>query len=81
MKALNTFLDITENNVRRDYLEEGAFFPRNKDKDGRTLLIFKSKLHNKATKDFWELQRCVVYWFERLERLRFIFLRGSGQFA
>ncbi|XP_046734885.1 motile sperm domain-containing protein 2-like [Diprion similis] len=60
--------DITENNVRRDYLEEGIFFPHNKDKDGKTLLIFKSKLHFKGTKDFGELQRCIVYWFERLER-------------
>ncbi|XP_048515667.1 motile sperm domain-containing protein 2-like isoform X2 [Athalia rosae] len=60
--------DITENNVRRDYLEEGAFFGHSKDKDGKTLLIFKSKLHNKGTKDAAELHRCVVYWFERLER-------------
>ncbi|XP_024936528.1 motile sperm domain-containing protein 2 isoform X2 [Cephus cinctus] len=60
--------DITEHTVRRDYLEEGIFFSHNKDKDGKFLFIVKSKLHVKGAKDFKELQRCIVYWFERLER-------------
>ncbi|XP_020287427.1 motile sperm domain-containing protein 2-like [Pseudomyrmex gracilis] len=60
--------DISEDNIRRDYLEEGICFSHGKDKDGKKLLIIKSKLHFKAAKDFSELQRCIVYWFERLER-------------
>lgn len=60
--------NITEHNVRKEYLEEGIFFGYGKDKDGKTLFIFKSRLHVKGTRDFGELQKCVIYWFERLER-------------
>ncbi|EZA54168.1 hypothetical protein DMN91_000417 [Ooceraea biroi] len=60
--------DITEDNVRRDYLEDGSCFSFGRDKDGKKLFIIKSKLHFKGAKDFPELQRCIVYWFERLER-------------
>ncbi|EGI62159.1 PREDICTED: motile sperm domain-containing protein 2-like [Acromyrmex echinatior] len=60
--------DITEDNVRRDYLEDGVIFSYSKDKDGKKLFVIKSKLHVKGVKDFAELQRCIVYWFERLER-------------
>jgi hypothetical protein len=60
--------EINETNVRLDYLQDGSFFARNKDKDGKVLLIFKSKKHVKGQRDMEELKRCVVYWFERLER-------------
>lgn len=65
---INWITDITEDNVRRDYLEDGVVFGFSKDKDGKKLFIIKSKLHVKGVKDFPELQRCIVYWFERLER-------------
>jgi len=61
-------IDITEDNVRRDYLEDGSCFSYARDKDGKKLFIIKSKLHFKGAKDFTELQRCITYWFERLER-------------
>ena len=60
--------DISENNVRRDYLEDGVCFGYGKDKDGKKLFVIKSKLHTRGSRDFAELQRCIVYWFERLER-------------
>ncbi|OAD59468.1 Motile sperm domain-containing protein 2 [Eufriesea mexicana] len=60
--------DITEENVRKDYLENGLCFIYGKDKDDKTLFIVKCKLHTKGSKDFNQLQRLVVYWFERLER-------------
>ncbi|EFN71009.1 Motile sperm domain-containing protein 2 [Camponotus floridanus] len=60
--------DITEDNVKREYLEEGSCYGYGKDKDGKKLLVIKLKLHVKGVKDFAELQRCIVYWFERLER-------------
>lgn len=62
------FSDLNENNVRKDYLEDGVCFPYGHDKDGKKLFIIKSKLHTKGSRDFPELQRCIVYWFERLER-------------
>lgn len=54
--------------MKREYLEEGSCFGYGKDKDGKKLLVIKLKLHVKGVKDFAELQRCIVYWFERLER-------------
>lgn len=49
-------------------LEGGSLFAHNRDKDGRALLIFKSKKHVKGTHDFEEEKRALVYWMERLER-------------
>lgn len=67
------FTDINEENVKREYLEDGVFFGYGKDKDGKTLFVIRSKLHVRGARDFEELQRCVIYWLERLERLIFIF--------
>ncbi|XP_029051687.2 motile sperm domain-containing protein 2-like isoform X1 [Osmia bicornis bicornis] len=60
--------EITEANVRKDYIESGLCFNYGKDKDGKTMLVIKCKLHTKGSKDFNELKRAIVYWFERLER-------------
>lgn len=54
--------------MKREYLEEGSCYGYGKDKDGKKLLVIKLKLHVKGVKDFAELQRCIIYWFERLER-------------
>ncbi|KAF7988489.1 hypothetical protein HCN44_001062 [Aphidius gifuensis] len=60
--------ELNEDNVNRDYLESGVCYSYGKDKDGKTLFIIKSKLHTKNARDFNELQKCIIYWFERLER-------------
>lgn len=58
--------EINESNIRMDYVNEGIVFPRNKDKDGKTLIIFRAKLHVKGSKDMKDLMRVVVYWIERI---------------
>ncbi|KAK0081503.1 hypothetical protein PV325_012053 [Microctonus aethiopoides] len=60
--------DINEDNVNREYLEDGVCFAYGKDKDGKNMFVIKSKLHIKGARDFGELQRCIIYWFERLQR-------------
>lgn len=60
--------DISEQNVRVDYLEDGSMFSHSQDIDGKSLLILKCKKHVKGQRDLEELKRCLVYWFERLER-------------
>ena len=50
------------------YLEDGSMFSHNRDKDGKSLFILKCKKHIKGQRDLEELKRCLVYWFERLER-------------
>lgn len=67
-KSVILVLDINENTVNREYLEEGSIFVRNRDKDGKSLLILKCKKHVKGQKDFEELKKVVIYWFERAER-------------
>nr|CAD7398534.1 unnamed protein product [Timema poppensis] len=61
--------DISESNIKMEYVNEGCLFTHNRDKDGKSILVFKSKKHVKGQKDMDELKRVVVYWFERLERM------------
>ncbi|CAG4952817.1 unnamed protein product [Parnassius apollo] len=60
--------DINESNIRLDYVKEGIFFPRGRDVDGCLLLIIKSKKHIKGQKDFEEIKKAIIYWFDRIER-------------
>lgn len=60
--------EINEQNVKLEYLKDGSLFPYGCDKDEKTMLVFKYKMHFKGQKDFEELKRCLIYWFERLER-------------
>lgn len=60
--------DLNENTVKLDYLTEGAVFPHGRDIDGHLMLVIKSKLHVKGQKDFEELKKCIIYWFDRIER-------------
>ncbi|XP_055377202.1 motile sperm domain-containing protein 2-like isoform X4 [Condylostylus longicornis] len=60
--------DINENNIRLDYMDVGAMFAKKQDIDGKYLIIVRSKLHQKGTKDMNELIRILVYWIERIHR-------------
>lgn len=51
-----------------DYADVGIVFPRNVDRDGKPILVFKSKLHVRGLRDSGELLRVFVYWMERLQR-------------
>lgn len=69
-KLLQYYLltEITEENVIKEYLNSELCFIHGKDRDGKTMFIIRCKLHTKGSKDFSQLQKLVVYWFERLER-------------
>lgn len=43
-------------------------FSYSRDIDGKSLFILKCKKHVKGQRSLEELKRCLVYWFERLER-------------
>lgn len=60
--------NINEDNIRMDYVKEGVFFPRGRDVDGSLLLVFKSKMHIKGQRDYDELKKIMIYWFDRVER-------------
>ncbi|CAH0547264.1 unnamed protein product [Brassicogethes aeneus] len=60
--------EISEDNIKKEILVQGGFFPHGKDKDGCTIFVFKCIKHKKGVNDLDEIKRCVIYWFERLER-------------
>lgn len=60
--------DLNEQTVRKEYLQDGSMFSYSRDNDGKSLFILKCKKHVKGQRDLEELKRCLVYWFERLER-------------
>ncbi|KAL5291363.1 MOSPD2 family protein [Megaselia abdita] len=60
--------EMDESKIRMDYIETGALFAHNKDVDGKTLLLVRSKNHVKGSKDMNELIKILVYWIERIQR-------------
>ncbi|CAH2083380.1 unnamed protein product [Euphydryas editha] len=60
--------DINERTICMEYVHEGIFFPHGRDIDGCLLLIIKSKKHVKGVKEFEELKKIIIYWFDRIER-------------
>lgn len=60
--------EINEGTICMEYVNEGIFFPHGRDVDGCMLLIIKSKKHVKGVKDFEELKKIIIYWFDRIER-------------
>ncbi|XP_074033029.1 motile sperm domain-containing protein 2 [Leptinotarsa decemlineata] len=61
--------DINESNVKMDLICSGAFFTHGADIDGCKLLVFKCNKHVKGAVDINLLKRCIIYWFERVERM------------
>ncbi|KAI4471658.1 motile sperm domain-containing protein 2 [Holotrichia oblita] len=53
----NNVNEISESNVRMDYLVDGGCFSRCRDKDGHKLLVLNCKKHTKGSKNMDELKR------------------------
>lgn len=49
-------------------MNAGLYFPRNRDIDGKVILIMKSKLHIRGLRNTEQLIRGFIYWIERLNR-------------
>lgn len=60
--------DITLDNLNMEYLNAGLMFPRNRDIDGKAILVLKSKLHIRGLRDSDQLLRGFIYWMERMNR-------------
>ncbi|XP_031618036.1 motile sperm domain-containing protein 2-like [Contarinia nasturtii] len=60
--------DISEKNINMDYIHEGLMFPRNRDIDGKVVLVLKSKQHVRGLRDTEQLLRNFIYWIERLNK-------------
>jgi len=60
--------DIQESDFTQALLEKGALFARNRDKDGRKLLIFCVGKHVKGEVKMEDMKKFFVYYLERLGR-------------
>lgn len=58
--------DLDASKMHQEYLHEGFMFPKNRDIDGKRLLIFRSKLYVRGTKNMDDVKRLLVYWVERV---------------
>lgn len=68
LNLIHSFVDISEKNINMDYINAGLVFPRNRDIDGKPILVLKSKLHVRGLRDTDQLLRNFIYWIERLNR-------------
>ena len=48
-----------------EYVLDGLTFSRGRDLDNKMLLIFKSKLYIRGSKNMDDLKRVLIYWIER----------------
>uniref|UniRef100_A0A1B0D6P0 Uncharacterized protein n=1 Tax=Phlebotomus papatasi TaxID=29031 RepID=A0A1B0D6P0_PHLPP len=58
--------DLDASKMHQEYLHEGFMFPKNRDINGKRLLIFRSKLYVRGTKNMDDVKRLLVYWVERV---------------
>lgn len=59
---------MTTDNINMDFINAGLMFPRNRDIDGKVVLVLKSKLHIRGLRDTDQLLRNFIYWLERINR-------------
>lgn len=60
--------EISEDNIRLDYVHDGIMFSRGKDVDGKAVFIFRSRLYTRGSRDLDEMKRVFIYWLERCIR-------------
>lgn len=60
--------DLTSNDLGEDLKAKGSLYLRNRDKDGKQLLIFDVKKHVKGVVPMEEMQKVFLYFLERIDR-------------
>jgi len=63
-----TVTDLTSNDLDEGLKAKGSLFLRNRDKDGKQLLIFDVKKHVKGVVPMEEMQKVFLYFLERIDR-------------
>lgn len=61
-------LDSNEKTINMDLIRQGMVFLRNVDRDGKRLLIFKSKLYIRGANNMTDMKTNLLYFIERLYR-------------
>lgn len=60
--------EISEDNIRMDYVHEGIMMARGRDLDGKIVFIYRSRLYTRGSRDLDEMKRVFLYWLERCIR-------------
>jgi len=61
-------LDIRSNNLEDSLKSKGSLYLRNRDADGKQLLIFEVKKHIKGVNNMNDMHRMFLYFLERVDR-------------
>ena len=68
-KDFDSFIsDLTSNDLDEGLKTKGSLFLRNRDKDGKQLLIFDVKKHVKGVVPMEDMQKVFLYFLERIDR-------------
>ena len=62
------FSDIRSNNLEDSLKSKGSLYLRNRDADGKQLLIFEVKKHIKGVNNMNDMHRMFLYFLERVDR-------------
>lgn len=65
MMTLGFSTEISEDNVRQDYLLSNNVYLHGRDLDGKLMMLFLCKDHVRGSKDLKDLKKIMVYWIER----------------
>lgn len=69
IKSKSFKIDISEQNIRMEYINKGIMYGHNRDKDGKVILFFIIRhLKRSENLDNADLLRIFVYWLERIYR-------------
>lgn len=67
-KFIENVSEISEENIRKDYLLESHMYPKGRDIDGKLIFYFKGILHIRGARNSDDVKRCFLYWLERILR-------------
>ena len=66
---MHFYLGLTEADINIDLKEKGTLYSRNRDKDGKKLLVFDVKKHVKGKEPMGqEMKKFFLYHVERIDR-------------
>ena len=62
------FVAITSSDLDEGLKAKGSLYLRNRDADGKQLLVFDVKKHFKGTANMDDMQKMFIYFLERVDR-------------
>ena len=62
------FTDVRSKNLEESLKTKGSLYLRNRDVNGKKLLVFDVKKHTKGVNNMADMQRMFLYFLERVDR-------------